>query len=359
MTDTPLTSKPAVTPTEDVQPVRAEHALDEAKLAAYLAEHIDGFAPPLDLGQCQGGMSNPTFVITDAAGKRYVLRKKPPGDLLPSAHAVDREYRVITALGATDVPVPDTYVLCENKNIIGQAFYVMGFENGRVFRTLTLPGMTAGERTAIYAAMGDTLAKLHQVDFNAVGLDTFGRVGGYAERQVARWSKQYEAQKTDDLETMDRLMGWLPANMPAETETTLVHGDFRLENMIFHPTEAKVLAVVDWELSTLGDPLSDLAYNCLPYYMPDPNRGDITNVDPTTGIPLMPDYVAAYSTATGRRAEANWTFYVVLSLFRIAAIAQGVYYRGLQGNASSPEALKRKDSARNFSGLAWRLVTGQ
>jgi len=352
-------AKPAVTPTDQVQPVRAEHALDEAKLAGYLAEHIDGFTPPLSLGQCQGGMSNPTFVLTDAAGKNYVLRKKPPGDLLPSAHAVDREYRVITALGPTEVPVPETYVLCEDENIIGQAFYVMGFENGRVFRTLTLPGMTADERAAIYAAMGDTLAKLHKVDFNAVGLDTFGRIGGYAERQVARWSKQYEAQKTDDLTDMDSLMDWLPAHMPTGTETTLVHGDFRLENMIFHPTEVRVLAVVDWELSTLGDPMSDLAYNCLPYYMPDPNRGDITNLDPATGIPLMPDYVAAYAAATGRRAEADWTFYVVLSLFRIAAIAQGVYYRGLQGNASSPEALKRKDSARNFSRLAWQLVEGR
>ena len=358
MADTSTTSKPTVTPTSDVQPVLTEHTLDETRLADYLSEHIDGFRPPLSLGQCMGGMSNPTFVITDATGKRYILRKKPTGPLLPSAHAVDREYRVISALGSTNVPVPETYTLCEDDDIIGQAFYVMGFEDGRVFRNLTLPGMAADDRAAIYAAMGDTLAKLHAVDTDAVGLASFGRVGGYAERQVARWSKQYEAQKTEDLADMNRLMTWLPENMPAEAETTLVHGDFRLENMIFHPTEAKVLAVVDWELSTLGDPLSDLAYNCLPYYMPDPNRGDLIDLTSADGIPAMPDHVAAYSAATGRNAEAQWTFYVVLSLFRIAAIVQGVYYRGLQGNASSPEALKRKDSCRNFSRLAWQLAAG-
>ena len=346
----------AVTATSDVSPVLDQHQIDEAALIRFFTDHVDGFRPPLTLGQCQGGMSNPTFVVTDGGGNRYVLRKKPPGDLLPSAHAVDREYRVITALTDTDVPVPKTYALCEDETVIGQAFYVMAFMDGRVFRRLDLPDMDIAERSAIYEAMGDTLAKLHGVNFEAVGLADFGRISGYAARQVARWSKQYEAQKTEDVADMDRLIQWLPDNMPAETETTLVHGDFRLENMIFHPTEAKVLAVVDWELATLGDPLSDLAYNCLPYYMNDPNRGELTDLDPQSGIPSEADYVARYTDHTGRNADAERTFYLVLSLFRIAAIVQGVYYRGLQGNASSPEALKRKDSCRRFSGLAWQLV---
>ena len=351
-----MSDRPTVTATSQVSPVLAQHAIDEFALADFLSAEVAGFRAPLDLGQCQGGMSNPPFVVTDAGGRRYVLRKKPPGELLPSAHAVDREYRVISALAGSGVPVPETYALCTDEGVIGQAFYVMAFMDGRVFRNLTLPGMDASERAAIYAAMGDTLARLHGVDWTAAGLDTFGKPGGYAERQVARWSKQYEAQKTDDLPDMDSLIEWLPANVPADTETTLVHGDFRLENMIFHPTEPKVMAVVDWELSTLGDPLSDLAYNCLPYYMPDANRGDLTARDPASGIPALEDYVASYGAATGRDAAADWTFYVVLSLFRIAAIVQGVYFRGLQGNASSPEALKRKDSCRLFSGLAWKLA---
>jgi len=351
-----MSQRPAVTATDQVSPVLDQHALDEDALTRFLTENVEGFQPPLDLGQCQGGMSNPTFVITDAAGRRFVLRKKPPGELLPSAHAVDQEYRVITALAETDVPVPRTHALCMDDGVIGQAFYVMDFMDGRVFRRLDLPDMDPTQRADIYAAMNDTLAKLHSVDFDAVGLTDFGRVGGYAARQVARWSKQYEAQKTDDLADMDSLMRWLPENIPAETETTLVHGDFRLENMIFHASEPRVLAVVDWELSTLGDPLSDLAYNCLPYYMADPNRGELTDLDPASGIPAEADYVAEYARRTGRPTGDHWTFYVVLSLFRIAAIVQGVYYRGLQGNASSPEALKRKDSCRRFSNLAWRLV---
>ncbi|MEQ8806196.1 MAG: phosphotransferase family protein, partial [Rhodospirillales bacterium] len=211
---------------------------------------------------------------------------------------------------------------------------------------------------AIYDAMNDTLSKLHRVDWRAAGLADFGREGGYAERQVKRWTGQYQASATDELAAMNRLIDWLPENLPAHAETTIAHGDFRLENMIFHPTEARVLAVVDWELSTLGDPLADLAYNCLPWHMPDARRGDLRANDPaTTGIPAEADYLAAYATRTGRADTGDWTFYLVLSLFRLGAIAQGVYKRGLDGNATSSAALERRDVCRNLSDIAWALIT--
>lgn len=332
-------------------------AIDAGALADYLAGRIDGLRPPLTVGQCPGGMSNPTYVIADAAGRRFVLRKKPAGDLLPSAHAVDREFRILSALTDTPVPVAGVHCLCEDEAVIGQAFYVMDFVDGRVFRRLDLPDLDAAARAAVYDAMNDTLARLHAVDFAAAGLVDYGRVGGYAARQVRRWSGQYQASRTDDLAAMERLMEWLPENVPAEAETTIAHGDFRLENMIFHPTEPKVLAVVDWELSTLGDPLADLAYNCLPWHMPDPRRGDLMANDPAvTGIPAEADYLAAYRRRSGRADLGDWTFYLVLALFRLGAIAQGVYKRGLDGNATGPEALKRKDVCRNLSEIAWKLV---
>ena len=334
------------------------HELDLAALADYLAPHLPGLAPALRAEQCAGGMSNPTFVISDTAGMRWVLRKKPPGDLLPSAHAVDREFRVMSALEETDVPVACPLVLCEDETVIGQAFYVMEYVDGRVFREMELPDTAPAQRAAIYDAMNATLAKLHRVDYRAQGLADFGREGGYAARQVKRWSGQYEASKTDRLDAMENLMAWLPENVPSVTETTIAHGDFRLENMIFHPSEAKVLAVVDWELSTLGDPLADLAYNTLPYHMPDPRRGDLrSNVSSETGIPDEADYLAAmYAERTGRADTGDWTFYQVLSLFRLAAIGQGVYKRGLDGNATSEAALLRKDVCRNLSAIAWDLV---
>ena len=333
------------------------HVLDLQSLAAFLAERLDGVTPPISARQFAGGMSNPTFELTDAAGRRYVLRKKPPGDLLPSAHAVDREFRIMSALKDTDVPVADPLVLCMDDAVIGQAFYVMGHVEGRVFSEMELPGMEAAERATVYDSMNDTLAKLHTVDWRAAGLVDFGREGGYAARQVKRWTGQYQASATDDLETMNRLIDWLPENVPADAETTIAHGDFRLENMIFHPTEPRVLAVVDWELSTLGDPLADLAYNCLPYHMPDPRRGDLRSNNPAvTGIPAEKDYLAAYAARTGRAGTGDWTFYLVLALFRLGAIAQGVYKRGLDGNATSAAALQRKDVCRNLSSIAWDLI---
>lgn len=352
-----MASTPAVSLTTETAPVLEQHRFDEASLERYMVEHIAGFTPPLEVGQVRGGMSNPTFILTDGAGKRYVLRKKPPGKLLPSAHAVEREFRVISALWETSVPVAKAYVLCQDPAVIGTDFYLMDFIEGRVFRNYALPGMAPEQRRAIYYAMIDTMAELHQIDFRAVGLEDFGRVGGYLERQLRRWIAQYEASKTDDIPAMEQLMSWLPGQLPAEAETTIVHGDFRLENMIFHPTEPRALAVVDWELSTLGAPLSELAYNCLPYYVPDDRRGDIVGLDfASYGIPSEQEYVTRYGEQTGRSEIPEWRFYVVFSLFRLAAIVQGVYKRGLDGNASSPDAITRGEQCKQLATAAWALV---
>ncbi len=343
--------------TDQVVPVLEQHRFDTAPLVAWLNTHIEGFAGPIEIAQFQGGMSNPTFLLTDANQRRYVLRKKPPGELLPSAHAVDREHRITSALVPTPVPVVRTLALCEDTSIVGTEFFLMDHANGRVFHDPSLPESTPEERSAVYASMIETLAALHQVEFEKIDLNDYGRIGGYMGRQVARWSKQYEASKTDDLPEMDKLMVWLPENMPDDSETTIVHGDFRLENLVIAPDSADVIAVLDWELSTLGHPLSDLAYNCLPYHWPEESFGDMRGLDPTTpGIPSEEDYVAAYCRHAGRGEIENWTFYLVLSLFRLAAIIQGVYYRGLQGNASSPEALLRRDLTRQLSIRAWHLV---
>ncbi len=352
-----MTTSPALSLTKDAAPVLEQHRFPEDNLQRYLLAHVDGFTAPLKVEQTQGGMSNPTFILTDGAGQKYVMRKKPPGKLLPSAHAVDREFRVISALWNTEVPVARPYVLCQDPAVVGTDFYIMSFVDGRVFRNQTLPSLAPEERRAVYFAMADTLAKLHKVDFRAVGLEDYGRIGGYLSRQVSRWSQQYEASKTDALSAMDNLMKWLPEHIPADEETTIAHGDFRLENMIFHPTEPRVLALVDWELSTLGAPLSDLAYSCIAYHVNDSIRGDISNLDYATyGIPSEDEYVARYRDQMGRTTIPHWTFNLVLSLFRLAAISQGVYKRGLDGNAASPEALLRRDRCRELANAAWELV---
>jgi aminoglycoside phosphotransferase (APT) family kinase protein len=359
MTTTPTVRPiaPAVSLTAETIPVLAQHRFNEAALARYMQEHIAGFTAPLTVGQAWGGMSNPTFILTDGAGTRHVLRKQPPGTLLPSAHAVDREFRVMAALWQTGVPVARPYVLCQDPTIIGTDFYLMDFVAGRVFRNYELPDLSPAQRRTIYRAMVDVLAALHQVDFQAVGLGDYGRIGGYMARQVRRWSQQYTASKTDDLPAMDKLMAWLPAHLPEAHETTIVHGDFRLENLIFHPTEPRVLAVVDWELGTLGAPLSDLAYNCLPYYVVDAWRGDITTLDYASyGIPSEAEYVARYCQRTGRQEIPDWKFYLVFSLFRLAAMVQGVYKRGLDGNASSPEATILGAQCQYLATAAWALV---
>jgi aminoglycoside phosphotransferase (APT) family kinase protein len=344
----------------EVIPVRDAHRFDQERLASYLESNLPGFGGPMAVRQFQGGQSNPTFLI-EASGRRWVLRKKPPGKLLPSAHMVEREYKVIRALNDTGVPVAPARLLCEDDSIIGTPFYVMDFVEGRVFTEPTLPELTIEQRSAVYDAMNDTLAKLHQVDWRAVGLGDFGRPENYVARQIARWSKQYEASKTGDIPAMDRLIAWLPQNIPGRDETTLVHGDFRLGNMIFHSREPRVVAVLDWELSTLGHPLSDLAYNCMLYHLPAdlPTVRGFDEVHlPALGIPDESEYVAAYARRTGRDPGKDWRFFLAFSFFRYAAIVQGVYARALQGNASSATGEQLGRTAPRLAEIGWRLADG-
>ena len=337
--------------------VRRGHEIDAAALERYLAANLADFRGPIEIRQFEGGQSNPTYFLR-ASGRDYVLRKKPPGQLLPSAHQVDREYRVMTALRDAGVPVPRTRLLCTDAGIIGTAFFVMDCVEGRVFRQPHLPGVAPDDRAAMYDDMAGVLARLHAVDVAAVGLTDYGKPGNYYSRQIARWSQQYVAAKTDDVPAMDRLMEWLPANIPPGDETAIVHGDYRVENLIFHPTEPRIVAIVDWELSTLGHPLADVAYNCLTYHLaPEalgrPMEGEID----TRGIPKEEEYVAAYCRRTGRSGISNWHFYLAFSMFRLASILQGVYARGLQGNAASAYALQRGAAARQIAEHAWATAS--
>ncbi len=275
-------------------PVLANHRFDEAALARYLAANLPGFGGAMTIRQFQGGQSNPTFHI-EAGGRAYVLRKKPPGALLPSAHAVDREYRVIKALAGSAVPVPRVHLLCSDDAVIGQMFYVMDWVPGRVFPDRMLPGCSAAERAAMYDHMNVVMAALHQVDWRAVGLEGFGRPDGYVARQIARWSRQYEASRTDAVPSMDRLIAWLPAHLPAADESSIAHGDYRVGNLIFHETEPRIVAVLDWELATIGHPLADLAYNCLAYRLTGTHDHGFPEGDlDAFGLPREADYLAAY-----------------------------------------------------------------
>jgi aminoglycoside phosphotransferase (APT) family kinase protein len=335
-----------------VEPL-ANHRLDEARLTEYLAAELPGFAGPLTIRQFQGGQSNPTFHLHTPAAD-YVLRKKPPGVLLPSAHAVDREYAVQSALAGSAVPVAAMRLLCRDDSVIGTMFYVMDHVPGRVFADRTLHGVPPGDRAAMYDDMNRVMAALHQVDWRAAGLEGFGRPQAYVARQIDRWTKQYVASRTGEVPEMDRLMEWLPAHAPATDETSVAHGDFRLGNLIFHPTEPRVLAVLDWELSTLGHPLADLGYNCIPWRLPADTQG-LQGVD-APGIPNEADYVAAYCRRTGRDSVPELDFFVVFSLFRWAAIAAGVYRRALDGNAADARALSVGDKFRVLAEAAWALA---
>ncbi|MFN3201293.1 MAG: phosphotransferase [Bradymonadia bacterium] len=339
-------------------PVREAHRFDEAALARWMSENVEDFEGPLTVRQFKGGQSNPTFWLGSPSG-RYVMRKKPPGKLLPSAHAIEREYRIMHALADTDVPVARVHGLCEDSSLIGTPFFVMDHVEGRIFWNVQLPDMPPEERTAIYAEMLRVLAALHSVDFEAVGLGDYGKVGGYVARQVRRWTKQYEASVTDDIPAMNALGAWLAEHVPdAEgDETTLTHGDFRLDNLIFHPTEPRVLAVIDWELSTLGHPISDLAYGAMLYHIVMPGVGGLEGVDyAATGIPDEDTYVARYCTHTERDEIAHWAYYKAFSLFRLASILQGVYARSLQGNASSENAGMYGAAVHVLAGIACRIA---
>ena len=334
--------------------------LDTDRLASYMREHVAGFQGRLDAQRFKGGQSNPTYLLS-AGTQRYVLRKKPAGQLLPSAHAVEREYRVITALSATDVPVARTYCLCEDPQVIGTPFYIMEYVDGRILWDPALPGMSPTERAAIHDDVNRVVAALHKVDHLAVGLGDFGKPGNYFERQIARWTKQYRASETEPLASMERLMEWLPAHIPASDETAIVHGDLRLDNMIFHPSEPRVLAILDWELSTLGHPLADFAYHALPWRLrSDEFRGMAEYDLAALGIPSEAAYVRRYCERTGRPAVPphEWNFYLAYSMFRLAAILQGILRRAMDGTAASTEALETGARARRIAELAWEQVQG-
>jgi aminoglycoside phosphotransferase (APT) family kinase protein len=336
------------------QDVLEAHRIDENALQAFLEEHVEGFSGTLKLSEFKGGQSNPTYKI-EAGGTSYVMRRKPPGKLLPSAHAVDREYRVISALGKTGFPVPKSYVLCEDDNIIGTAFYIMSFADGRIFWDPSLPGMENDERSAIYDSMNDTIAQLHMTDYAAIDLESFGKPGNYFARQIGRWSKQYKASETEQMREMDQLIEWLPDNIPEGDETTIVHGDYRLDNMVFHPTEPRVIAVLDWELSTLGHPLGDFSYHAMVWeFAPEMFRG-LAGLDlPSLGIPTTEEYVAAYCKKTGRNGVENWDFYMAYNMFRLAAIAQGIMGRVRDGTAASEHAMQTASKVRPMSEQGWK-----
>lgn len=322
--------------------------LDESKLAAYLEANISGFSGPLKATKFSGGQSNPTFKIEAASGN-YVLRRQPPGKLLKSAHAVDREFRVYQALAQTDVPVPKVYHLCEDREVIGSMFYVMELCEGRIFWDAALPEITSTEdRAQAYDQMNQVLAAIHSVDVEAVGLADYGKPGNYFERQLGRWTQQYRASETQQIPPMDQLIEWLETHMPEDDgRVSLVHGDYRLDNMIFSPDKSEIIAVLDWELSTLGHPFADLAYQCMQLRMPASSGGKSGNMSglaganrKALGIPSEKEYIALYCERMGIEKIENWAFYLAFSFFRLAAIAQGVAKRALDGNASSKEAMK-------------------
>ncbi len=321
------------------------HRLDEENLAAFLAGALPGFAGPLRVRQFQGGQSNPTYHLHTPAAD-YVLRKKPPGILLPSAHAVEREFRVQAALARSAVPVPAMYLLCEDPTVIGTAFYVMEHVPGRVFTDRTLPGVSPTDRAAMYDDAARVMAALHGVDWRAAGLEGFGRPDGYAARQIDRWSRQYRASNVDDVPEMEWLMEWLPARLPAD-EIAVAHGDYRVGNLVFHPTEPRVVAVLDWELSTLGHPLADLAHACIPWRLP-PELDGLAGLD-VPGLPSEADFAAVYRSRAGQGDAPELEFFIVFALFRWAAITAGVYRRALDGNAADASAM---DIGLQFHALA-------
>lgn len=333
---------------------------DEARLESYLKSEIPGFFGPIKLSQFKGGQSNPTYKIEAGSGA-YVLRRKPPGKLLPSAHAVDREFRVISALNQTDFPVPKAHILCEDDDIIGTAFYVMDFVEGRVIWDAHVPGVDKAERREIFHELNKTMARLHTTDIDAVGLSDFGRPANYVARQVARWSKQYKASETIEVTEMEQLIAWLPENLPEEGPAALIHGDFRLDNAILAADRPEILAVLDWELSTLGDPIADFTYHLMQWIMPESETGvgpgSLVDLDlDGLGIPGIDDYVAEYCDATGRSGIPDIDTYFAYNLFRLAAILQGIVGRARDGTAASAVAEQMGARVQPLAALAWQYA---
>ncbi len=334
--------------------------IDAARLQSYLASQLKGFAGPLTIKQFKGGQSNPTYLLETPA-RRYVLRRKPPGKLLPSAHAVDREFRVISALHVQNFPVAEPLVYCADDSIAGTPFYVMSFADGRVFWEPQMPGSNKTERAAVYDAMNATIARLHVFDPATIGLSDFGRGENYVARQIDRWSKQYRASETNKIEAMERLIEWLPSHIPPAGKPTLVHGDYRIDNLIVARDTPQIIAVLDWELSTLGDPLADFAYHLMAWHMPhsDSAAGTATLAGhdlAAMGIPSMADYVAAYVTRTGLDPRPHLPAYLAYNFFRIAAILQGIIGRVRDGTATSEFAPAKADMIRPLADKAWEFA---
>ncbi|KPF48102.1 aminoglycoside phosphotransferase [beta proteobacterium AAP51] len=349
------------------KPVAESHAFDTAALQAHLQAALPGFAGPLTVEQFKGGQSNPTYKLLTPR-RSYVMRTKPgpAAKLLPSAHAIDREFRVMRALAGTGVPVPEMLLLCEDEAVIGRAFYVMGFVEGRVLWEQSLPGLAPAERGEIYDEMNRVMAALHGVDVAAAGLADYGKPGNYFERQIGRWSKQYIASVTEDIAEMDRLIDWLPRHLPPGAldgaAPAIVHGDFRLDNLVFHPTQPRVLAVLDWELSTLGHPLADFSYHCMAWHIPPGLFRGIGGLDHAAlGIPSEADYIARYCQRTGRgnvaALQAEWNFYLAYNLFRLASIMQGIAKRVVDGTASSAQARASGAATRSLAEMAWLFAS--
>ncbi len=353
MTDVALDPQSAFSGTREVDP---RHALDEVTLDAWLTENVEGYEGPLTLRQFKGGQSNPTYELA-TPGKTYVLRRKPPGVLLPSAHAVDREFQVISALHAQGFPVARPHTLCTDDTVIGSMFYVMDKVEGRVFWDLKLPGLEPAERRAIYEAQTDTLAALHRFDPDTIGLSDYGKPGNYFARQVGRWTKQYQASEIDTIEAMDRLIAFLPQSLPADGPTRIVHGDFRLDNMILAPDRAAVRAVLDWELSTLGDPMADFSYLLIAWVIPATLRNGLAGADlEVLGIPSVEETVARYAEKSGTAPPANLDWLFAYNLFRLAAICQGIAGRVRDGTAASSHARTMAAQVGPLSDAAWSFA---
>jgi len=334
------------------KPVAESHKFEEARLDAWMKQNVEGYQGPLEVRQFKGGQSNPTYQLITPS-KKYVMRRKPPGKLLPSAHAVDREYRVISALYPTGFPAPRTYGLCTDDTVIGTIFYVMDMVEGRILWDQSLPGYEPAERRAIHMASVKTLADLHNTDYKAIGLEDFGRAGNYMARQIDRWTKQYKASETQHLDTIERLIEWLPKTCPEDDQHSIVHADYRLDNMVIHPTEARVIAVLDWELSTIGNPLADFS-NLLMQWV----NGAISNIPDyeKTGIPSLEDVVAEYCRLTGRDGLPDLNWYFSYNIFRLAGICQGIVGRARDGTANSPQAAAMEARVPLLGEAAWKFA---
>ena len=339
-------------------PVGARQLFDVAALETWMRAHVDGFRGPLTVEQFKGGQSNPTFKLVTPT-QTYAMRAKPgpAAKLLQSAHAIEREFKVMAALAKVDIPVAKMHALCEDESIIGRAFFIMECVDGRIMWNPALPGMTNSARSAIFDEMNRVMANLHQVDYAAIGLADYGKPGNYFERQISRWTKQYRASETENIDAMDRLIEWLPQHIPPGDETRIVHGDYRLDNLIFHPTEPRILAILDWELSTLGHPLADFAYHCMTWHVPPNAFRGLAGIDlAALGIPDFNAYVATYCARTGRAGIDNFEYYLAYNLFRMTGILQGIMKRVVDGTAASEQAMAMGKAARPLAELGWAVA---